>query len=578
MASIIGRLSREYPDQHNQGNFAIVVRPLRDDLLGDSRSVVMILFASVTLVLLVACGNVANLMLARGETRRREMAVRTALGADRLRIIRQLLTESCMLSIAGAIVGLGVAWVLQHVIVAVGSSALPRLEDLQIRPSVLAFTAVVAVAVGVLFGAAPALQMARRSGVDLKSGDRAASDRSRVRQLLVVCQTAGAIVLLVAAGLLVKSFVRLSHVPSGLQIDRVLTARLSLPDSRYPDRPAITAFFSQLLTRVRALPGVRSAGAASGLPLSVNSGDWSFDIDGRARVNGRRPGAADWFVVTPGYFESLGIPLRRGRLPAASDSSAAPAVVFINDETARVMFPNADPIGQRIRLSQATGSEQPWRIIAGVVGDVRHRGLDTPPRTEIYIPYEQFLHFSAGVQARAMSVVIKTERDPAASASALRSAVRALDPDVPAANLRDMSTIVATSVSNRRLNVLLIGAFGVLALTLTAVGLYGVMAFAVTQRRREIGVRIAMGATRSTVLSLVVGQAVRLVGLGIAVGIGVSLVMAGSLSQLLFDVDPRDLSIYLAVPATLMLTAVLASYLPARRAMRIDPVIALRGD
>ncbi len=321
MGNILGRLSREYPDQHDQGNFAIVVRPLREDLLGDSRSVVMILFASVTLVLLVACGNVANLMLARGETRRREMAVRTALGADRLRIIRQLLTESCMLSIAGAVAGIGVAWVLQQVIVALGSSALPRLEDLQIRPSVLAFTAIVAVAVGLLFGAAPAMQMARRSGVDLKSGDRGASDRSRVRQALVVCQTAGAIVLLVAAGLLVKSFVRLTHVPSGLQIERVLTARLSLPDSRYPDRPAITAFFSQLLTRVRALPGVRSAGAASGLPLSVNSGDWSFDIDGRARVNGRRPGAADWFVVTPGYFESLGIPLRRGRLPAASDSS-----------------------------------------------------------------------------------------------------------------------------------------------------------------------------------------------------------------------------------------------------------------
>jgi putative ABC transport system permease protein len=578
MAGIIGRLSREYPDQHNQGNFAIVVRPLREDLLGDSRPVVLILFASVILVLLVACGNVANLMLARGEARRREMAVRTALGADRLRLIRQLLTESCMLSIAGAVAGLGVAWLLQQVIVAVGSSALPRLQDLQIRPSVLAFTAVVAVGVGVLFGLAPALQMARRSGVDLKAGDRGASDRSRVRQFLIVGQTATAIVLLVAAGLLVKSFVRLSHVPSGLQVDRVLSARLSLPESRYPDRPAITAFFSQLLTRVRALPGVRSAGAASGLPLSVNSGDWSFDIEGRGRVNGRRPGAADWFAVTPGYFESLGVPLRRGRLPTDSDTSAAPGVVFINEETARVVFPNADPIGQRIRLAQATGSEQPWRTIAGIVGDVRHRGLDTPPRTEMYIPYEQFLHFSAGAQARAMSLVIKTEREPAASASALRGAVRALDPDVPAAHIQEMSTIVAASVSNRRLNVMLIGAFGMLALTLTAVGLYGVMAFAVTQRRREIGVRIAMGATRSSVLTLVVGQAVRLVALGIAIGLAFSLLMAGSWSHMLFNVDPRDVSVYLAVPVLLLLTAALASYLPARRATRIDPVIALKAD
>jgi hypothetical protein len=240
----------------------------------------------------------------------------------------------------------------------------------------------------------------------------------------------------------------------------VLTTRVSLPEARYPDRPAVAAFFGELLSRVRALPDVRTAGAASGLPLAVGSGDWGFDIEGRARVNGRRPGAADWFVVTPGYFESLGVPLRRGRLPADSDTSAAPNVVFVNETTARILFRDGEPLGKRIRFSQTTGGEQPWRTIAGVVGDVRHRGLDSPPRTEIYIPYEQFLHFSSGVQARSMSLVVKTKREPSSSVSGVRGALRALDPDVPAAQVRDMSAVVSASVADRRLNVVLMGVRG----------------------------------------------------------------------------------------------------------------------
>ncbi len=579
MDGIIARLSRTYPDEHDQGNFGIVVQSLREDRLGDSRPVLYILLGAVSLVLLIACANVANLMLARGETRRREMAVRTALGANRLRIVRQLLTESCVLSLAGAAAGLGVAWFAQRIIVSMGASALPRLADARMSPMVLAFTAVLAMGTGVLFGLVPAIHVSRsRSGADLKTGDRGASSRSRLRQALVVGQTSVAIVLLVAAGLLVKSYIRLTHVPSGLDSDRVLTTRVSLPEARYPDRAAIAAFFGQLLGRVRGLPGVRTAGAASGLPLAVNSGDWGFDIEGRSRVNGRRPGAADWFVVTPGYFEALGVPLRRGRLPADSDTSAAPAVVFVNEATVRRLFPGGDAIGKRIRMSQTTGADQPWRTIVGIVGDVRHRGLDTPPRTEIYIPYEQFLHFSAGVQARAMSLVVKTEQDPSRSVAGVRAALRAIDPDVPAAQARDMPAVVAASVADRRLSVVLIGTFGVLALLLAAIGLYGVTAFAVTQRTREMGVRIAMGATPGSVRSLVVGHAMRLVGSGVAIGIGLSLMITGSLARLLFDVGPRDLSIYAIAPTVLLLTAAAASYLPARRATRVDPVIALRAE
>jgi predicted permease len=385
-------------------------------------------------------------------------------------------------------------------------------------------------------------------------------------------------VLLVAAGLLLKSFVRLTRVPSGIVSDRVLTARITLPESRYPDRVSITTFYGSLLARIRAQPGVRVAGAASGLPLAVNSGDWGFDIEGRARVNGRRPGAADWFVVTPGYFEALGVPLRHGRLPADSDTSAAPPVVFVNETTARVLFPNGGAIGKRIRLSQTTGAEQPWRTIAGVVADVRHRGLDSSPRPEMFIPDQQFLHFSANVQARAMSLVLKTVRDPSASVADLRAAVRGLDADVPAAQVRAMSAILSASVADRRLNVLLIGAFGVLALALAAFGLYGVLAYTVSQRTREVGVRIALGATRSSVLSLVVGHALGLVGAGVVIGLGLSLAVTGSLARLLFDVGPRDVTIYAVAPAVLLLTAVAASYLPARRATRVDPVVALRAE
>jgi putative ABC transport system permease protein len=310
----------------------------------------------------------------------------------------------------------------------------------------------------------------------------------------------------------------------------------------------------------------------------VSSGDWSFEIEGRAKVGGRYPGAADWFVVTPGYFEALGIPLRRGRFPIDSDTPAAPHVVFINEATARTLFADEDPIGRRIRLTRTTGAEQPWRTIAGVVGDVRHQALETPPVPEMYIPHQQFLHFSAGAYARAMSLTIKTAPDPATLAGGVRAALRAIDPEVPAAEMRDMSTVIARSVADRRLNVLLIGSFGVLALALAAVGLYGVTAYAVTERTREMGVRIAMGATRHAVLALVVGQALRLVAAGVAVGLAVSLAVAGSLVRLLFDVVPRDASVYALASAVLLTAGALASYLPARRATRVDPVIALKAE
>jgi putative ABC transport system permease protein len=581
MQGIIAPLIDRYPDEHDQGNFGVVVRSLRDDLLGESRRPLMVLSGAALLVLLLACSNVANLMLARGASRRRELAVRTALGAGRFRLIRQLLTESCILALGGAAAGLLVAYACQRAVIAFGASALPRLDRLALDGPVLAFAAVLGVFTGLVFGVIPAIESSGgASDRFLKDSPRGGTEggRARLRRTLVVCQVTAAMILVIAAGLLTKSFDRLTRVPSGFNPDRVLTMRVTLPASRYPDRPEVTAFFARLLDRVRVLPGIRSAGAGTGLPLALASGDWSFDIEGRPRIGTRYPGAADWYVVTPGYFESLSIPLKRGRLPQESDDAAGTHVVFINEATARALFSGEDPLGRRIRLSRGSGAEQPWRTIAGIVGDVRFRGLDTPPRPELFIPYDQYVHFSPGVQARSMTMVVKAESEPMRMLPLVRAELRAVDPEVPPAQQRDMATVVGQSVADRRLNLFLIGGFGALALTLATVGLYGVMAYNVSQRTREMGVRLAVGASRQSVLSLVVLEGMRMVVIGAVTGVAGALAFGSTLAALLFEVHPRDAGVLVTAPAVLLAAGTAASYIPARRATRVDPVVALRAD
>jgi len=580
MQAIVARLARQYPDQHDQGNFAVTINPLREELLGSSRPVLWMLAGAVALVLLLACANVANLMMGRGETRRRELAVRAALGASRFRMTRQLLTESLLLAILAIAFGLLVArWVLAMVM-ATGPDALPRLAQVSLSPVVLAFAGGLAVLTTVLFGVLPAVQLTRaRAGEALKDGGRGNSGGgAHVRRALVVCQVSLAVVLLVGAGLLLKSFARVVSVPGGFDAADVLTARISVPEARYPGLPAVSSFFTRLTEELSTVPGVTVAGASSGLPLAVGSGDWSFDIEGRPRVNGRRPGAADWYVVTPAYFDVLRIRVVSGRAPRPSDTGASTPVIFLNQTAARGIFPGEDPVGRRVMLSRSRGFEQPWRTIAGVVADVRQQGLDRPPRPEMFIPHTQFLHFSPGQQARSMTVVLRGALPPEQLLSAVRGALRGLDRGIPVADARPMTEVLSLSVADRRLNVILIGAFAALAILLATVGVYGVIAYDVLQRTREIGIRVALGAPRRSVLLLVLLQGFKLVLLGCAIGLAAAATITGSMAALLFEVGPRDGAVFASVAALLAAAGAAASYVPAWRATRVDPLTALRTE
>ena len=312
------------------------------------------------------------------------------------------------------------------------------------------------------------------------------------------------------------------------------------------------------------------------MPLAVTSGDWGFDIEGRARVNGRRPGRADWYVVTPGYFEALRIPVLAGRAPQDADTADGPAVIFLNQSAARTIFPGEDPVGKKVKLSNSTGPEQPWRTIAGIVSDVRQRGLDQNVRPEMFIPYRQFLHFSGG-QARTMIVVARTSAEPEALISAIRGELRQIDPEIPLADARAMTEVLSESVASRRLNVLLIGAFAALAIVLAAVGVYGVIAYDVLQRTREIGIRVALGASRTSVFKLMLQQGMKLVLIGAAIGLAAAAAITGSISSI-FQVGPRDLAVFGSVGALIATAGALATYVPARRATRLDPLSALRNE
>ena len=568
MRSVGESVYREHQEQGLRG-WEVVTERLQDRMVQKARPLLVLLSFAVGLVLLIACVNVANLLLARSTRRRRELAVRSALGAGRWRIIRQLLTESIVLSLAGGCVGLLFALLGVHGIY----RWMPERLYLGTRPhmdlTVLAFTILAAVATGILFGLAPALQAGRIDLQEaLKDGARSiGSCRGRLSRTLVVLETCLAVVLLIGAGLLVKSFVRLLSVNPGFRAERLLTFQVPIPSGRYSKDSARVVFYESLVARLRAFPGVRSAGGAQFLPIEGGGANIEFAVEGKPR------GPAGTFVgtriVTAGYFETMGIPLIKGRLLNMHDDSKVPEVAVINETMASSYWPGEDPVGKRFRLNPRGNSA--WITVVGVAGNVKHFGLDGKMWPEAFFSQRQ-----RGWPS--MRMVVRTSTDPSAIAASVRSMVRELDRNVPIAEVRTMDKIIADSVAPRRLSMILVAGIAGLALLLAGIGLYGVISYSVAERQHEIGIRMAIGADGKNVLRLVVGEGLKLAAVGLAAGVGVSLVISSLISRLLFGITAYDPATYALVVATLFAVAVVAAYIPAHRATRVTPTEALRSE
>jgi putative ABC transport system permease protein len=576
--AIAERLAQQYPDS-NAGQSA-VLDSLQDRTVEDIRPGLLILLAAVGFVLLIACANVANLLLARAASRSKEMAIRTALGAGRFRIIRQLLTESLLLSLMGGALGLLFAmWGIDALLAAMPDDV-PRLlvAGIGLNTPVLIFTLVVSVLTGLLFGLAPALQSSKSNlNETLKDGGRtsAGAGRQRVRNLLVISEVALSLLLLVSAGLLIKSFTRLQQTELGFDPTNVLTLRVPLPEARYTDNAKVENFWDELLRRVRALPGVESAGLTRGLPMNggIESG---IMIEGQETTNPKDATVAVNLYAEPGYFRTMNIQLLQGRLLSEQDTKDAPLAVIVDDMLVARSFPNTDPIGKRLRIG---GDRAPLRNIVGVFKHIKHYGPDEEPRVEIYTPYKQVPAESFAAANRSLWLAVKTRNgDPTGLTAAIRNEVLQIDKDQPISNVETMENIVAATVAPQKFVTWLLALFAATAMLLAAIGIYGVMAYSVTQRTHEIGIRMALGAGRRDVLRMVVSQGMQLAFIGVALGLLGAVAMTRLMSSLLYGVSATDPLIYGGVSVLLAMVALLACLIPARKATRVDPMIALRYE
>jgi predicted permease len=563
---VSARLARDYPDTNV--DFQFRVTPLYERIVGDVRQALRVLLLTVVVLLLIACANVANLLLARTAAREREIAVRLALGAGQWRVVRQLLTESLVLGVLAGAFGLLLGIWTVDALGSVIAARFPRADVIPLDSSVLLFTAATALVTAVLFGLAPALHGWASTGGALKEGARGSTaGRSRwLRNGLVVSEVALSLMLLVAAGLLVRSFDRLLTTDAGFVPDRLLTFNVQLIGEEPSRRPAVAA---SLVDRIAAVPGVARVGGATGLPTVTAQRGTRFELEGRT-VTETSAQAGYFIAVTPDYFRAIGTPLVQGRTFDTQDGAQAPPVVIVNRTLARRLFPEADPIGRRIRLVNPEQSRE-WRTIVGVVGDVRYQGLDDPGEAAIYTPFAQ-------TPFMWLYVMVRGQGDPRTLINEIRDAVRLSSPGLTPAGVQTMDELVANAVSQPRLNMLLLAGVATLALLLATIGLYGVISYAVTQRTREIGVRVALGAAPRDVMRLVVGQGLRLAAAGIAVGVGGALATVQLLETLLYETSTTDPATYAAIVTLLVGVAVLASYVPARRATRVDPVAALRAE
>ena len=574
MDTIAKQLEREYP-RHN-AKVGVTVRSLQAHAVREVRTALLVLLGAVGFVLLIACANVANLFLARAVHREGEMAIRAALGGGRVRLIRQVITESLVLAIGGGGFGLLLAVWGTDVLVRLEPEGIPRLDAIRIDPTVLVFTAGLTMLTGVIFGCFPAWHATRVDLVRrLKDTGRGASGGSRIQRLrgaLVVTEMALAVLLLTGAGLLIRSFTRLQHVDAGFKADNVLTFRLGLPAAVYDTDEKRAMLLNGLLDRLRAAPGVRSVAAISRTPLA-GSFNMSIYLKGRPDERSDDDGTLEIRVVTPAYFETLGIPLKRGRLFTKADVAGSHGVFLLSEAAARRVFPNEDPIGRHITVGWVRGPNRARLAgeVVGIVGDVRDSGPRNPVMEELYVPFDQASEGN-------MTVVMRTHVPPTTLASAVRQAVRASDPNLPISQMQTLDDLLADSISTSRFYMLLLGTFATVALLLAAIGIFGVMSNAVAHRTRELGIRLALGADGSHVRGLVLREALLLAGVGIVVGLVASLALTRVLATLLFELTPTDPVTLAGVSIVLWCVALAASYVPAWRASRVDPLVALRTE
>ena len=565
--AISKRLEQQYPDSNQGWNLRMV--SLREQLVGNTRSTLYILFGAVGFVLLIACANVANLLLVRAAGRQKEIALRTALGAGRVRIIRQMITESVLLALMGGALGTLLAFWGVELLVKLSEGSIPPTAQIRIDATVLAFTFLTSVITGVLFGLAPALRTMRLNlSESLKEGGRTDGDgthRNRTRSVLVVLESAVAVMLLIGAGLLVRSLIQLQNVSPGFDPHNVLTMRVDLPRDKYSTAEKSGNFFSQLESRINGLPGVEHVGMVSELPLSGQPNDMPYTVEGRPPVSSDQAFDDDFRRVNTRYFSAMRIPFLRGRNFTEQEVRESAKLVIISDLLARQVFPNEEPIGKRLIMAM---NNQPFEII-GIVGDIRHRALESTPSPAMYVPSNQ---------APWMNIVLRMQGDPASLAGAVRNEVRALDPDQPVAMMRTMDQWMETAVAGPRYRTALLALFAFVALVLASTGIYGVMSYSVSQRTHEIGVRMALGARRMDVMKLVVRQGMTLVTVGVALGVLGAMALTRVMSTLLFGVTAKDPLTFVVVATLLTLVAFVACYLPARRATKVDPLVALRYE
>ena len=579
MDTITARLRRDFPETYPpNGGLTFSIVPLLEQVVGDVRRSLWVLLGSVGFVLLIACANVANLMLSRAVARQQEIAVRTALGATRWHIIRQLLTESLLLSLCGGVLGIllclfTVKWI--HIL---GTKSIPRLQDVGIDGRVLLFTLLLSIASGILFGLFPALRVSRLDlNSTLKDASRGSAGTSAVwgrgnnlRRLLVVSELALSVVLLIGAGLLIRSFVRLQDVSPGFNARGVLTFDLTMTGRKYTDKPAVLNTYRQLWERLEHSPGAIAAGGVTSLPLSEAFAWTPITVEGRVPLPGEKFLNADERVVAGHYFEAMEIPLRRGRLFTEQDDTTKPVAVIVDEYMADQLWPGQDPIGKRIHIVQLP-TKDPWQTVVGVVGRVKQDSLDSNPRIAFYLAQTQF-------PTKAMTVAFRGSANSTALLSSAKSELRNLDPDLPMYRVRMMEERVNESLARRRFSMLLLGVFAFVALVLATIGIYGVMAYLVNQGTRELGIRIALGASQRNILSLVVRQGMVLAISGVTIGLAAAFLLTRLIRSLLFGVEATDPITFVGIAFLLAMIALLASYIPAQRAARIDPLISLRCE